>query len=125
MDSIQKRILVNNTWYICNLSHKDNIQYWSVSCSGAQAVAEELKRNGMVVTNIREGVPTSVIEVDTSRFHVWNYTYHLNQCEDLLEWVRTSKAGEFTNYYDKVVFHHPEGRFIAAYRDDINNYWYI
>lgn len=122
-DSVSKRILIDGCWYICNLSHRDNIQYWT--CCNAKKVAEALEKNGLVVVSIDDSDLPEKIEVDTSRYHVWNYTYHLNQCEDLLEWIRTSKAGEFTNYYDKVVFHHPEGKFIAAYRDDINNFWYI
>lgn len=121
-DAVQKRILVNGTWFICNLSHKDNVQYWSVACNGAESVAEELKRNGMVVMNIREGVPTSVIEVDTLRYHVWNMDFHLNQCEDIFEWFRTSEECDFTRYYKHVVFHHPNGRFYAAYADDIDNF---
>ena len=121
-DSIQKRILIGSVWYTCNLSHRDNIEYLEVSSYGAEKVAKELERNGMVVVAIQKGVPSSTIEIDKSRYHVWNQTYHLNQCENLLEWVKDSKVGEFTNYYDKVCFHTEQG-FVAAYRDDINNFW--
>jgi hypothetical protein len=121
-DSIQKRILIGSVWYTCNLSHRDNIEYLEVSSLGAEKVAKELERNGMVVVAFQKGVPSSTIEIDKSRYHVWNQTYHLNQCENLLEWVKDSKVGEFTNYYDKVCFHTEQG-FVAAYRDDINNFW--
>lgn len=121
-DSIQKRVLVDGVWYICNLSHRNNIQYWSVANNGAEKVAKELKKNGLVVVGIQTGCPTSTIEIDKSRYHVWNQTFHLNQCENLLEWVKDSKVDEFTYYYDKVCFHTEQG-FVAAYRDDINNFW--
>ena len=121
-DAIQKRILIGGVWYICNLSHRDNIEYWRVAFDGAEKVANKLKRNGIVVVAIKKGVPTSTIEIDKSRYHVWNRDYHLNQCEDIFDWIRTSKVGEFTNYYDKVCFHTDNG-FVAAYMDDINNFW--
>lgn len=51
-----------------------------------------------------------------------NYT--LNQFNELFDFIDNSKIGEYMGYYDKVVFH-TEGGFIAAYRDDLNNYWSI
>ena len=121
-DAVQKRILIGGVGYICNLSHRDNIEYWRVANNGAEKVVKELEKNGLVVVGIQTGCPTSTIEIDKSRYHVWNQTYHLNQCENLLEWVKDSKVGEFTHYYDKVCFHTEQG-FVAAYRDDINNFW--
>ena len=51
-----------------------------------------------------------------------NYT--LNQCEDFFKWLTSSKVGEFTLVYDKVVFNTTDG-FVAAYTNDLDNYWRI
>lgn len=121
-DAIQKRILIGGVWYICNLSHQDNIEYWRVACHGAEKVAEELKRNGFEVVAIQAGCPSSTIQVDNSIYNFMDDVYHLNQCEDIIEWCASSVVGEFSYYYDKVIFHTHDG-FVAAYRDDINNNW--
>lgn len=51
-----------------------------------------------------------------------NYT--LNQCEDIWKWFEESIVGEFTRYYNSVVFHTEEG-FYAAYADDLSNGCFI
>lgn len=52
--------------------------------------------------------------------------YTLNQVqEDLFEFTDNSKPGEYTRYYDKIVFHTERNGFIAAYANDLNNYWAI
>lgn len=51
-------------------------------------------------------------------------TYTLNQCDDIFDWFESSAVGEFTRYYDKVVFHTDEGIY-SAYADNLNNGWYI
>ena len=50
--------------------------------------------------------------------------YKLNQCDDLCRWFAESCVGEYTNYYDKVVFHTTRG-FYAAYRDNLGNNWKV
>jgi hypothetical protein len=50
--------------------------------------------------------------------------YTLNQCEDILDWFTTSKIGEYTRFYDKVVFHTEDG-FYSAYADDLTNGCYV
>lgn len=51
--------------------------------------------------------------------------YTLNQAEeDLWQFIRESKPGEYTRYYDKFVFNTGRG-FVAAYANDLNNYWNI
>ena len=51
--------------------------------------------------------------------------YSLNQCDgDIFEWFKNSSVGQYTNYYDKLVFHTREGA-EAAYKDDLSNYWKI
>lgn len=52
--------------------------------------------------------------------------YTLNQCTiDLFEFIDNSKAGEYTRHYDEVVFHRRDGRFTAAYADNLDNHWDI
>ena len=51
--------------------------------------------------------------------------YVLNQAEDLFEFIDNSKSGEYTVYYDRLVFHTERNGFIAAYKDDLSNYWEI
>ena len=50
--------------------------------------------------------------------------YALNQAESLFEFIDSSKPGEYTAYYDKLVFHTENG-FIAVYFDDLLNCWSI
>ena len=51
--------------------------------------------------------------------------YTLNQTEGLWQFIDESKPGEYTRYYDKFVFHTERNGFVAAYANDLNNYWYI
>ena len=50
--------------------------------------------------------------------------YILNQA-DLFEFINNSKPGEYMAYYDKLIFHTEKNGFIAAYNDDLLNYWSI
>lgn len=40
----------------------------------------------------------------------------------LTDWLRSSLVGDCAHYYDKVIFH-AENAFIAAYANDLHNYW--
>lgn len=51
-------------------------------------------------------------------------TYTLNQCEDIWKWFKESVIGEYTRYYNRVVFHTEDG-FYAAYADDLSNGYFI
>lgn len=52
--------------------------------------------------------------------------YTLNQVqEDLFEFIDNSKPGEYTRYYNQIVFHTERNGFVAAYADDLNNCWTI
>jgi hypothetical protein len=50
--------------------------------------------------------------------------YALNQCEDIFKWFEDSVVGEFTRYYDRIVFHTEYG-FYAAYADNLSNGCFI
>lgn len=55
-----------------------------------------------------------------------NNTYTLNQITtDLFEFINNSKPLQYTNYYDKLIFHTPNNKFIACYKDNLYNYWEI
>lgn len=52
--------------------------------------------------------------------------YTLNQVqENLFEFIDNSKPGEYTRYYDQIVFHTERNGFVAAYADNLDNYWTI
>jgi hypothetical protein len=51
--------------------------------------------------------------------------YTLNQCnEELFNWIERSQIGDYTVYYDKVIFRTEKG-VIAAYSNNLNNWWEI
>lgn len=47
-----------------------------------------------------------------------------NSLAPLSDWFKTSKVGEYTNYYTYIVFHSQKG-FFACYADNTENYWGI
>ena len=47
-----------------------------------------------------------------------------NSLAPLSDWFKTSKNGEYTNYYSYVVFNTEKG-FFACYADNTENYWSI
>ena len=50
--------------------------------------------------------------------------YVLHQCDDIWKWFEESAVGEYTNYYNNVVFHTDNG-FYAAYADNLSNGCFI
>lgn len=114
---LQRWVLVGGmAWAICNITHNDNIEHWS--CFDGEGVAEVLRRNGREVITIKDGE----VDVDTNIFHFKGETYQLNQCDEIFDWFAKSKEGDFTYYSDRIVFHTHGRKFIAAYRDDIDNF---
>lgn len=53
-----------------------------------------------------------------------NISYVLNQAEDIWEWFRKSKVGEYTHYHLLLVFHKEDG-FYAADKDDLSRGCYV
>ena len=85
------------------------------------------RRKEIVNAMTRNGY--SFFAVETTRVavkHDWfifdGYSFGLYQCSDIFDWFADSKKGDFTYYYDRIVFHHPDGRFYAAYIEDTSNY---
>lgn len=51
--------------------------------------------------------------------------YVLNQVEgELWHFIHGSKPGEYTHYYDKIIFNTGKG-FVAAYANDLDNCWSV
>lgn len=96
----------------------NNYEYYTCPKGRVFEVVSAMKNNGMVVVSIDE------TQICVNRKKMWFQSdlYELNQCSDLIEWFTDSKECEFTYYYNRVVFHHPDGHFYAGYREDINNY---
>lgn len=98
---------------------KDYDYYHNLTHIDAKSIAEAMKNNGFCVTNIVDGV----IIVNKKRFFFLdNEDYVLNQCSDIFDWFGESQIWDFTYYYDRIVFHHPDGIFYAAYLEDTSNY---
>ena len=118
---MQRRIVIGNVTYICNLSHDDETEYWSVA--NAKKLAEHLKKNGYKVMQVNDKDCPQSVWVKKNEHTFKGEIYFLNQCEgDLIDWVGSSMVNDFTYYYDKILFNTEQG-FVAAYRDDINNNW--
>jgi hypothetical protein len=64
---------------------------------------------------------TGVININRRCFKFKGERYTLKQCSDIFEWFGDAEVYEFTYYYDRVVFHTPNG-FFAAYIEDTSNY---
>lgn len=118
---MQKRITIDGLTYICNVSHDDEKEYWS--CANAKLVADYLTQNGYDVAAVHNDGCPQMVEVNKNIRYFNGETYLLKQCEgDLCEWIRGSLIGDFTYYFDKVLFNTDDG-FVAAYSEDINNNW--
>lgn len=62
------------------------------------------------------------ISVNRAVFYFQGEQFTLKQCSDIFEWFGDSCVGQFTYYYDRVVFHHTDGKFYAAYIEDTTNF---
>ena len=114
-----RRITIDGLTYACNVSHADNIEFWT--CANARKIADHLEKNGAVVLEIDCTDVPERIQVRHDVYKFKGETYLLDQCEgNIFEWAEQTLVGDFTYYYDMVVFHTDEG-FVAAYRDDITN----
>ena len=118
-----RNVLIGGVTYICDVTHTDNIQYWTTA--NAKLVAEHLMKNGAKVISIDDtGCPQRLC-VDKGVYYFLGNEYTLKEIEsDLVDWCVDSRNGQFTYYYDKVVFNTKNGIY-AAYRDNISNWWKI
>ena len=52
-------------------------------------------------------------------------SYVCNQCDgDIFDWYENSSVGEYTRYYNRLVFHTEKGIYVA-YENDIENGVYM
>jgi hypothetical protein len=121
---MQRRILIDDVTYICEVTYSGDTEFWSCSRSRGEQIADFLRNNGAMVNSCEFDGMYCRIEVDRSRYTFMGESYWmLNQCDgDLVTWLHDSLEGDFTYYYDKIIFNTEDG-FVAAYRDDINNNW--
>jgi len=79
-----------------------------------------MQENGFCIKSVFE--EDAAICIDRTHFIFNGEIYSLNQCSDIFDWFGESQVGDFTYYYDRVVFHASKGHYFAAYIDDITNY---
>lgn len=116
---MQRRILIGDVTYICDLSHRENTEFWS--CANAELLAKWLRENGAIVLATECNDLPQKVMVDRSHYRFNGEVYILKQCEgNIFEWFAGSEVGHFTYYYDNIVFKTSDG-VIAAHRDDISN----
>ena len=103
---------------LCEITRQQGeFDYYSCPKERMVEVIEAMRYNGMLVAS----ADGSSICVNRTKMWFQGELYNLNQCSDIFEWFQSS-AFEFTYYYDRVVFHTHDGKFCAAYREDLNNY---
>ena len=102
-------------------------EYWNCEqCKNdVQRVAEFLKKNGFDILEVADVEGEHYVKIDRNVHDFNGERYILNQCTgDIFEWFRNAIIGDFTYYFDKLVFNTEDG-FVAAYIENINNNWGI
>ena len=109
-----------NRFVSCEVDDRssDTFDFYTCPKDRVFEVVSAIRNNGMLVASI-DG---NRICVNHTKMWFQVDLYKLRQCSDLFEWFGESKKGEFTYYYDRVVFHTHSGKFCAAYFEDLNNY---
>lgn len=65
--------------------------------------------------------------IDVHINNIKGQEYKLNQLQsavDLLDWCNFAKIGEYTRFYNKLVYKNEDGIF-ACYAEDHDNFWRI
>lgn len=117
---MRRKIWLEKRCVTLDVKNIENFDYYTVEKEDAEDVVKAMRNNGMSAGEIIG----NVIQVCRRFWTFKNKLYTLNQCSDVLEWIKDSETGEFTYCYDKVLFHTKEG-FYAAYFDNISNSWKI
>jgi len=111
---------------LCEVESFEKVDiYHNLTRIDIESIKEAMINNGYCVERIVCDPIDDAVVVDKLSFFFMGERYDLNQCSDILEWVGDSQVYDFTRYYDKIVFHHPDGRFYAAYIEDTSNYFKI
>ena len=77
-----RRILINGIHHLCEVTHTDNIEHWSVA--DAEDVSEELIKNGVDVLSIDCSKLPNKIEVDRAVYHFLPRDLHTRQDDGAL-----------------------------------------
>lgn len=83
-----------------------------------QEIVDAMNRNGFSIYAVSD----KGVAVSRKYFIFKGVTFGLNQCSDIFDWFADSRKGDFTYYYDRIVFQHPDGNCYAAYLEDTSNY---
>ena len=114
----RKVFLSDNRYITCEVTNGDNNIDIYEPYKMSEELVDAMRDNGYYLKEVQD----DAILVDRTYFFFKNGCYILNQCSDLFEWFGDSQIGDFTYYYNKVVFHAFDGRFYAADIDDTTNY---
>lgn len=116
---MKRKIWLDDVRYaVCEVEHGDNnIDIYEPNYMSSDLV-NAMRDNGYYLKEVQD----DAVLVDRTFFFFKNGCYRLNQCSDLFEWFGDSQVGDFTYYYNKVVFHSFDGRFYAADIDDTTNF---
>ena len=118
---VTKKIWLDaNRFVSCEVDDRssDTFDFYTSPKERVFDVVTAMRYNGMLVASI-DG---NRICVNRTKMWFQGDLYKLRQCSDLFEWFGDSQIGDFTYYYNKVVFHAFDGRFYAADIDDTTNY---
>lgn len=120
---VTRKILIDGEHYAtCEFKTDGETDYYHFvafkSEKRRQEICDAMKRNGYSIY----AVTNKGVMVNHKYFIFKGFTFGLKQCSDLFEWFDYSAKGDFTYYYDRIVFHHTDGHFYAAYLEDTDNY---
>lgn len=123
---MKRKIYLDGERYAsCEVNNYGDVEVYLFGSSvDMHEVAMAMGRNGFFVKQVfadEEDEEYASIVVDRQKFRFKGEDYTLNQCSDIFDWFGESQVGDFTYYYDRVVFHTSLG-FYAAYINDTSNY---
>lgn len=105
------------------VSYEDDEECWNCErcIDGTQRVADYLRAQGYHIIQVVNEDGEHYIKVNRLVHDLNGVSYKRNQCDgDIFEWFNNALIGDFTYYFDKLIFNTEDG-FVAAYRDNINN----
>ena len=119
---MKRKIWLDNERFIaCEVVYQGgNVDAYFFDCKDRrEELVQAMKDYGF---NILPSYFGDEIRVNTAVFHFQGEQFTLKQCSDIFAWFGESCVGQFTYYYDRIVFHHYDGTFYAAFIEDTSNY---
>ena len=124
---MRRKIWIDGEHFIaCEVVYQGgNVDSYIFDCPKRRdELIKAMKDNGFDIVPSKVSLQDE-ISVNRAVFHFQGELFTLNQCSDIFEWFENSCVSQFTYYYDRVVFHHYDGRIYAAYIEDTTNYMMI